>query len=48
MKSILAVIESTQPSSTKEQLQAYRSERDKMQGKTQNTNDRSRIGFNKN
>ncbi|MEO6681870.1 MAG: AAA family ATPase [Ginsengibacter sp.] len=48
MNSILQVIESTQPSSTKEQLLAYRSERDKMQGKTQNNNDRPRIGFNKN
>ena len=48
MNSILQVIESTQPSSTKEQLLAYRSERDIMQGKNQNNNDRPRIGFNKN
>lgn len=47
IKIILGVIEKTQPSSTQKQLQAYRNERDIMQGKVKKDNERTRIGFKK-
>ena len=45
---IKSAIAQTQPTSTKELLAKYRQERDKMQGKNSNTNDRPRIGFKNN
>lgn len=45
MENILLAIRQTRPSSTKEQLTKYRLERDKIQGKSTNTNERPRIGF---
>ena len=48
MANILLAIKETRPTSTKEQLAKYRQERDKMQGKKSNTNERPRIGFKNN
>jgi transitional endoplasmic reticulum ATPase len=48
MANILLAIKETRPTSTKEQLAKYRQERDKMQGKNSNTNERPRIGFKNN
>ena len=45
MNNILLAIKETRPTSTKEQLAKYRQERDNMQGKSPNTNERPRIGF---
>lgn len=45
MENILLAIKETIPTSTKEQLAKYRMERDKMQGKKSDNNNRPRIGF---
>jgi transitional endoplasmic reticulum ATPase len=45
MDNILLAIKQTRPTSTKELLAKYRSERDKMQGVNTNNNERQRIGF---
>lgn len=48
MENILLAIQETRPTSSKEQLAKYRLERDKMQGKNTNPNERPRIGFKNN
>lgn len=48
MENLKKAINQTMPTSNSIQLEKYRKERDLIQGKTQNTNDRPRIGFNKN
>ena len=48
MDNVLLAIKETRPTSTIEQLVKYRQERDKMQGKNSNINERPRIGFKNN
>jgi transitional endoplasmic reticulum ATPase len=48
MENLLIAIQQTRPTSTAEQLKKYRKERDLMQGKADNTNNRPSIGFKNN